>query len=1203
MINIKAINWVFITVFGLVLGVNALLTSTTKASEASTHFSVFVPPNNDNNGRHSHMVVTAHSDNTTVDVQDLPDDGDSDDSVNTVLSRGQSLIVRIRDGAVNDDAGGKWDGDHFIVNSDQPVTVMLVTRSDWEHDWVPAEGRTMRGQEFFLWAVRSNHDIDVVAYEDNTIVEIYSISSNSVTASGTTTVSLPGTLLLRATLNEGEDLLATRGQASADLTRAGHSYRVVTSKPATVAFGAMSSVSGGNNARDGGGYVPSENGTTVGEHFYFPVFSNPWSTHEREIRIVVGDEAAEVTVRGWNSSSGWQDISSASVPAFGHLDFTGRSHRLLRKSSFYEVISTKPINVFEANWLETGSVGTSDVFTYVSALDSVGASDVGQEFVAYVGPPGIESRAAGVNGTFSHLYVASFEAGTEVTVTDVDTGGNLYSEVMQINEADGIVDFRINTTQYAAMNKPGEGLRPYLRVQADKPVSVAMANWNDNWLAFLSGVVGPEPKVSITGPDEVGCGVITGFEVTVDNDGDQALNNVNVQCRGIGGFVPTETSFDLGTMNAGASTSFMVEGQVPCNEVSTGHLAGIAANASGQGGGIVRANKKTFAVPARVPTTVGVFDLKAESDACSIELEWSTEEDGNVEFAIIRSAEVPTRDGGQEVGRVPSTGVSASGFVYRFRDTTATAGVRYYYYVEAIRDGEALTLGGPTSSIPGDPLNAIPGRTGVLSNDFATVGHRISDPTGDIQASGNDAEGYDVDQIGVAYDPTNDDLYLGVSAVGVFGDSDGDGDPNASSDDSIVDRERFSEDEGFVFVVDFPGGGVGDAVVGIPFGGNLDLIRASAVNPRISIQSPPLAFSSDEEGPVGAGITVDVIYEPSEENPDLQIVVHNASLLSPSGTVGDVDVNVYMNALSVLQEPEWGPSETLSAGNIEFDQVSTGNCGVPTQQIHMGTFAAFGNIFTGTPNFAFAPLGYTDVPSGRVLAEAPAPVPGQVITSPTAFSGDSVIHWSAQVAPNIVAGDPSVEIFDRGEVRDGNFVHISEFDYTFDPAEGDARYENLDVQVFRMIRLDCPATVFVRQYGSAGVLYDDRIVGMADGSTRRLVDMNPALVLAHSGIGTFDRGGALFPIGVRTPDDFLTSLGDAASTIAPNFTHFALLDDVDYYSDHNAEDVVVEPLGENGIELEAGTWFINHYLWTYANDGDMRIETTFVPDASCGGSL
>jgi hypothetical protein len=121
---------------------------------AATHFTVFAPPNNSNNGRHSMLIVTAQSSGTNgrtqVDIVDDGADGDSDDSYSVSLARGQSQVIYLRDGAINDDAGGVWDGDLFDVRSDAPVTVLLATRSDWEHDWVPGDNNRMLSQSFFI---------------------------------------------------------------------------------------------------------------------------------------------------------------------------------------------------------------------------------------------------------------------------------------------------------------------------------------------------------------------------------------------------------------------------------------------------------------------------------------------------------------------------------------------------------------------------------------------------------------------------------------------------------------------------------------------------------------------------------------------------------------------------------------------------------------------------------------------------------------------------------------------------------------------------------------------------------------------------------------------------------------------------------------------------------------------------------------------
>lgn len=1177
------------------------------ASEASTHFSIFVPPNNNNNGRLSVLVVTAQSDDTSVSIEDTAADGDTDDSMSGVLSRGQSIVIRISDGAVNDDAGGIWDGDRFIIDSDRPVTAMLATRSDWQHDWAPSADGTMRGREFFVYGVQNNWDIDVIAYEDNTLVEIYRVSDRSVQTSGVTSVDLPGTLVVRQTLDEGEDLMAVHGRVGVDVVGRGHTYRVLTSQPATLMYGSTESLGSRNNARDGGGYVPSEDGTTVGEHFYFPVPVNPRANHEREIRVVAGELGADVIINGWNSSDGWYEVERGELGALGHLDMTGRSHAIMRTTTFYEVIATGPVNVFEANWLETGAVGTSDIFTYVSALDSQGASDVGREFMAYVGPPGHETRASGVNGTFSHLYIGGFVPGTVVDVTDADTAGGLFSQRVTIAAADDIADIRINQAEYAAMNRAADGVRPFLRVQASEPVYVGMTNWNDNWLAFASSVLPAGISVEVSSPSEIRCGSTTVFDITVTNEGAAEVSDVDIEVAPVGPVRITASPSTIGSLGPSESVARTAEVAVDCSEVVTGELVGISAGVSGDvdldgpGGTepVNAADNSTDAVPVYVPDVPGVFQLSTRSDHCAVELTWVTEEDGMVDY-VVRRAEGSADAETSEVGRVASLGVSASGFAYGFRDPSTEQETPYFYFIDVVQDGEVVNTAGPAVGVPAPPFAIRPHRSGDLRRDFEDTGAILTDTMGDISAADRPTPGYDVDAIAVAYEAVNDELYLAVSAVGIFGDGDGDGDPDTTSASAqgagLVDRPNFSEDEGFVFVLDFGDSGEGDAVVGIPFGGDLGLIRARTLNRDIGRGSPSLAFNADEEDIVD-NVSVEIITGPTEESPDLQLVVRNASLLSPTGDIGDVGVSFYLAGLSMTREVEWAPSEATTI--VDADRAHADGCGTAPEQVHLGTFAAFGNVFTGTPTFMFAPFGYSDTETGQVLIEAPEPNPGTIITSPTYFSTSASVDITGTLAEGVVDG-AAVRITDEGYVRGEAFVHVVELDHVAPAANMGQRYENIDVQTFRMVTLDCSAIVHVRQYGTSGVMYDDRSVGMDDGSVEVLSGMSPALILAHSGIGTFDRGGTLVPITMPTPDDYLTA---TYPDVASDFTHYAFLDDVDYLLDDDPDDIEVEPLGSEGFMIEAGVWFINHYLWTYANDGVTRIETTFEPGPDCGGSL
>lgn len=162
--------------------------------EASTAFAVFVPPNNDTIARAAFIAITAlegsASDPTHATLVDDATDGDSDDSLpNVPLVRGQTLVRYLKDGTVNDDAGGKWDGDYLRVTADRPVLVHMGTDSDWQHDFVPADDKSMRGTEFFFWVNRSTsspRDVNVFSYEDGTRVTLRRVSTTKLLASGTT---------------------------------------------------------------------------------------------------------------------------------------------------------------------------------------------------------------------------------------------------------------------------------------------------------------------------------------------------------------------------------------------------------------------------------------------------------------------------------------------------------------------------------------------------------------------------------------------------------------------------------------------------------------------------------------------------------------------------------------------------------------------------------------------------------------------------------------------------------------------------------------------------------------------------------------------------------------------------------------------------------------------------------------------------------
>ncbi|MEM6296765.1 MAG: hypothetical protein AAGA54_36200, partial [Myxococcota bacterium] len=889
--------------------------------------------------------------------------------------------------------------------------------------------------------------------------------------------------------------------------------------------------------------------------------------------------------------------------AYPHLYYTGRDNDLVRAYKFFEVEATNPVSVFEGNWLETGSYGTSDVWSWVAALDSVGASDVGQEFVAYVGPPGLENNAVGVAGQFSHLYVTSFAADTDVTVTDVDTGGTIVNQTLNIANADDIVDFRITVADYNAMNDPGNGRRPYLQISADNPVSVASTNWNDNWLSFASGTLPPGISVDIDADETMTCNTSADYTITTTNTGSATLTDVELELSALGNANLLSTVSDIPSLAPGASDVQVVTIQVSCTNNTT-PLSGISIIASDPDATeTTTATAKSENTPVFEPAVPRLRRVNTTPDACAIEVNfWTDNDEATTTYNVLRR-EFGDPGAYTEVGEVTSLGDSDGGFFYTYRDNSVDQNTQYQYMVQAeAPDTTELALAGPSIAVAELPFAESPASTGDVAADFASIGETFTDVTDDITSTLGTPPGYDVDRVGAAYDQYNDRLYLSVSTVGIFGDGDGDGDPDTNTIGSSVgltDQANWEGDETFVFIVDFDGNGDGDAVVGLPVGADFDMIQAAPMNDGIGLASPGLAFDTPslEQSQLGA---VEVLNAPAAGAPDLELVLHNASLYADGGTITDLEVGFYLAAPSISGDTEWFPaSETLNDLSAE---AVTASCGEPPSQLHMGTFAAFGNIFTGTPDFEFVPFGWYDNDDATTLAAAPTPVDDTVITSPTVFLSKADVDIDGTLSPlGLDLTTQDVRVQDTGFVSGDNFVHRSEIDWTFSAAEGDERYENIDLQVFRMFVLDCTTTVTIEQFGTSGVLRDSRDVLLADGTTVSTISaINPALTLAHSGLGTFEVDGAMNRLNFATPEDWVSDFGSA---VDPAFTEYAFLDDVNYLGSVTPETTTVTPLGETGITLPAGIWFVNHYVWTYANEGSSRIETTFEPGADCGGSL
>jgi FG-GAP-like repeat/ASPIC and UnbV len=465
--------------------------NTAKATgEASTYFGIFVPPNNDLARRDVCLIVTAIYDNTYFSILDDDMDGDSDDSVTGNLMAGQSYILYIRENGVNDDAphpgegSSKQDGDYFIVTSDKLVLTSQSTNSDWQHDWVPATNKTSKGQRFIIYAPPtsfSNRDLNAYAYEDSTEITIRKISWANQTGSGLTNVDMTlNNIEAQRTLNIGEDIIFTYHDGR-DIMEPGATYVVEANKDITVQYGALWS-----NSRDGGGYVPSSNGSSSGELFYFTVHYQ--ANREQEIRIVSWDDSNNIDLEYYANGS-WLSVSSWSLDNLESGDwvsYTGNIDKVFRLTCS----PGKKVSVFEANWLETGSPGTSDVASMMSSASGQSAST---SFLAYMAPPGKEVNVTdpftGEKFSYgSHLYIFARDT-AHVTVKDAYTNGGTIDRTYTIlpeRYIDCYLDLDEWKSIYNGDGNPNSGAeRPYLLIQSDSEISIFNTNFNDNWMAYL----------------------------------------------------------------------------------------------------------------------------------------------------------------------------------------------------------------------------------------------------------------------------------------------------------------------------------------------------------------------------------------------------------------------------------------------------------------------------------------------------------------------------------------------------------------------------------------------------------------------------------------------------------------------------------------------------------------------------------------------
>lgn len=475
--------------------------------EAGTYFNIFVPPCNEIGTRDVAIVVTAIDNNTVFNIQDTNEDGDSDDNATGILKTGQSYILYIRENGVNDDApragegSSKHDGDHFIITASKLVLVSSANVGEYQHNWLPATNKTSKGKKFFVYSNQvaiSPNDVNVMAFEDNTTVSIRKISQTAKLGSGYTNVNLNhDSLIIQRTLSKGKDLIYYF-QNGRNALKPGETYLITSNKEVTVQYGALF-----ENERDGGGYVPSENGSSSGETFYFTI---PFQdSTQQEVRVVSWNNNNNVVLERY-AAGVWIPVKNfGTLNANKTAEWTGKVN-FETYSSVFRVrgSSNKKISVVEGNWIETGNMLTSDLAMMVSPDNGTSA---GKNFLAYMPIPARQDSTYNsltqslMPGRATHAYIfGNPNVTSHVTVKDVSTNGSIINKNITITRG-AYADVMLDSLQWLSIYN-GTGLassgpqRPYLKITSDKDVAVMVTNFNDNWMLHYGSSMAQSFRIS-----------------------------------------------------------------------------------------------------------------------------------------------------------------------------------------------------------------------------------------------------------------------------------------------------------------------------------------------------------------------------------------------------------------------------------------------------------------------------------------------------------------------------------------------------------------------------------------------------------------------------------------------------------------------------------------------------------------------------------
>lgn len=459
------------------------------AGNLAREFNIYVPPQTEYAERISMVVVTAVVGDgrpTEVNIIDryLSDvDPDSDDTVrNIILSEGQSYVLYLKEGSVNDSYGGTLDGDYFRINGSHRIQVAIMTASNWEYDYLPPYWHSDGTVDFYVFVPYSSHVSDwrlnVMSYADGANVLVEDITEVRKTDSGYSSVVPVGTGEVRwsGVLNRGEDLLAVKGQNVLNYTHSGRTYHVHADDSVTVMVGSLGQ---SNSGRDGGCYVMNVNGRNTGREFYMYLPDN--YNNEKEIKINTYSESATFNLSCWNGTQWETLLSNVALDAWDHYDYFG-DNSIGYTQELFKLEASAPVAAFTGTWLESGSLSTSDDASYISSEYGYGA---GHYYMVFIPPPswgGDEER-------LSHVIITTIDEDARVDIIDTDHGGSIINESVTLNTND-VYDLQVDRDTWYALADGNAA--PYVKIYSPKEIRVLTTNWNDNWLTYAAGIVVPQ---------------------------------------------------------------------------------------------------------------------------------------------------------------------------------------------------------------------------------------------------------------------------------------------------------------------------------------------------------------------------------------------------------------------------------------------------------------------------------------------------------------------------------------------------------------------------------------------------------------------------------------------------------------------------------------------------------------------------------------